>query len=404
MQIFTARTCETYDVDALCEDLGRQIAEHVTFGERTLGIAVCDSTINYPAVMRKLSEMYSFDIYGATALAFIGIHSVQDISVSFMIITGGEELVGSMALSEPCTHANKETVIRDTYRLARERLGEEPKMILCLQPFDSCDFTADFTTSELDAVSGHCPIYGAVSSSDLSNDISGVFVNGEFYTDRILLNLLGGGIRPLFAVRTIDAPPYALRAIITESTGNLVRRVGEETFLSFMQRNGLIIDPAFVQQSVIASYCSSPVILRLPQGGKLVEQIRTIIGVDYETGAVTLSGDMPQGCEVLFGVLSRDLVVESTVACFEEMIAKINENTSDAYRYSTLFSTSCGARYLIMTGDTSTEGRYITHHPALKDLASCGFYAMGEMCPISINADGTANNRAYNASVTLMAL
>ncbi len=403
MQVFTARTCETFDIDYLCEELAQQVADNVTFGSRTMGIAVCDSTIDYPAVMKKLSERYDFDIYGATALAFIGIHSVEDISVSFMIITGDEELVGAMALSEPWTNDNKEQVISDAYRLARERLGEEPKMMITLQPFGT-EITADYTAEVLDRVSDRCPIYGAVSSADLATNISGIFVNGVFYTDRILINMLGGGVQPRFAVAEVKLSAAPRKVVITRADGAVVYQVGEDTFLEFMKKNGLIIEPSYVLESVLATYTSNPVIVYKQQQGKVTEKIRNIVHIDYETGAVTFTGEMPEGSELSIAILKREDVVKSSKACFEDMIAKIEANTSDSYRYSTLFSTSCGGRYLIMTGDTSMEGDYITNHPVLRDLASCGFYAMGEICPLSVDENGKAHNCAHHSSITLMAL
>ncbi len=403
MQVFTARTTETYDIDYLCEELEKQVTDNVTFGSRTMGIAICDSTIDYHEVMKRLSKIYSFDIYGATALAFIGIHSVQDISVSFMIITGDEELVGSMALSEPWTEENKEQVVSDAYKLALERIGEKPKMMITLQPF-STDITADFTTEVLDRVSDHCPVYGAVSSADLSTNISGIFVNGEFYTDRILINMLGGGIQPRFAVAEVDLPISNKKVVITKSDKNVVYKVGEDTFLEFMEKSGLIIEPSYVLESFIATYTSSPVIVYMKENGKMAGKIRNIIHIDYDTGAVALTGEMPEGCELTIAVLKREDVIKSSKAGFEDLIAKIEANTSDMYRYSTLFSTACGGRYLIMTGDTTLDGDYITNNPALKDLASCGFYAMGEICPTSVDENGKAENCAHHSSIALMAL
>lgn len=403
MQVFTARSSEAVDIDYLCDDLARQIAGNVTFGQRTLGIAICDSTIDYRAVMKRLSEIYSFDIYGCTCLAFIRIHAEEDISVSFMVITGNEELVGSMALSEPLTGDDREQLLRETYALARRRLGEDPKMILSLQPF-SASLTAEYLTSVISDASGHCPIYGAVSSADLATDVSGVFVNGEFYEDRLLLNLLGGGIRPLFAVANAEIPLPQRATFIKEAEGNVVRRVGDMTFLEFMEKNGLVASPSYVLDSFIATYASSPVFVYEQGNFEGTKKVRNIIDINYESGAVTFTGDMPEGSGLAIGLLTRDEIMRSSVACFEEMIGKIEAGTSEQYRYSTLFSTSFGGRYLVMSGDTSVEGDFITHNPALKDLASCGFYAMGEICPVSVDENGRAENRAHHSSITLMAL
>ncbi len=402
MQVFTARTSEMNDVDYLCEELGAQIADNVTFGRRTMGIAVCDSTIDSEAVMKKLSERYDFDIYGATALSFIRIHADEDISVSFMIITGDEELVGSMALSEPLTRENMEQVVADAYNLALERIGERPKMLITLQPY-STDLTPDYTTDILARVSGGVPQYGAVSSSDLETNVSEIFVNGVPYRDRLLINMLGGGIRPQFACGTAKFMVPDKTAVITAATGNVVQKVGEDTFLQFMAKNGLTTFPTQMLSSCIATYASSPVII-YPKGSFGEEQkVRNIVDIDFETGAVAFSGEMPVGWELAVCVLTSDQVRQSSIACFEEMVKKIEENTSDEYRYSTLFSTSCGGRYLVMSGDTSVEGDYITNTPALKDLASCGFYAMGEICPVPVPG-GEATSRSLHSSITLMAL
>ncbi len=402
MQVFTARSCETFDIEYLCDELQEQVAANVTFGSRTMGIVVCDSTIDYKAVMKRLSEIYSFDIYGATALAFIRIQTEEDISVSFMVITGDEELVGAMALSEPLTQENKIQAMQDTYSLALERMmGEEPKMVITLQPF-SPEITPDDLVLALDEFSGHCPIYGAVSSNDLEANISGVFVNGEFFPDRLLLNMLGGGIQPRFAVAHAEFGDPLSRVLITESRGNVIYKVGEDSFLQFMKKNGLVTEPSHVLESFIATYTSSPVLVY--EKGSSQYKIRNIIHIDYETGAVTFTGDMPEGMEVGIAVLRREHVMESSRRCFTEFIKKIEANTSENYRYSTLFSTACGGRYLLMSGDTSTEGSYITNSPELRDMAACGFYAMGEICPVSIDENGKAVNQAHHSSITLMAI
>ncbi len=402
MQVFTARTCETFDIDYLCQDLARQVNENVTFGQRTMGIAVCDSTIDDRAVMKKLSEIFSFDIYGCTALAFIRMHSAEDITVSFMVITGNEELVGSMALSEPLTADNREEAIRDTYRLARQRLGEDPKVIITLQPY-SLDITPDCTTEVLDEISGHCPVYGAVSSNDLETNESGVFVNGVMYTDRLLINLLGGGIRPLFACAMPGFDMPENHVVITKAQRHIVHKVGEETFLDYMRKSGLAVTENQELASFIAIYASSPVVVY--EKGRFAEtkKLRNIIDIDFATGAVTFSGEMPEGYELGICVLRREEIEQSSAACFEEMARKIEANTTENYRYSTLFSTVCGGRYLVMASDTSVDGEFLTQTPVLKDLASCGFYAMGEICPVP-TGDGKIENRSLHSSITLMAL
>lgn len=403
MQVVTARTCETFDIEHLCQDLQVQIAEHAHFGSRTIGIAICDSTLDYCAVMKRLSEIYSFDIYGTTALAFIGIQSNEEISVSFTVMTGDEELVSAIVLSEPWTMENKERVIRDAYVRGREQLGEAPTLLMILQPF-STEITADTTTRILDEASNHCPIYGAVSSADLSTPVSGIFVNGEFYPDRILIHMLGGEIRPQFAIAQVKLPASEKRVVITQARGNMVYRVGEDTFLQFMAKNGLIIEPSHVLDSFIASYTHSPVIVYGVENGRAVEWVRHIVDIDYENDAVVFSGEMPEGREAAIAVISREDVIRSTRECLAEMIAKTEVNAADRNSYNALFVTSCGSRYLIMTADASVEGNYITSHPAMCGLAMCGFYAMGEICPTAVDEHGKADNHAHHSSIALMAL
>ncbi|WRS26149.1 hypothetical protein U6B65_07225 [Oscillospiraceae bacterium MB08-C2-2] len=122
MQVFTARSSETYDMAFLCTNLDKQIQENVTFGINSLGILICDSTIDYKEVVALLSQKYTFKIYGCTALAFIHVGKAEDISTSFMVITGDEDLVVSTALTQPLNAQNSEDAVCAAYEKAREQL------------------------------------------------------------------------------------------------------------------------------------------------------------------------------------------------------------------------------------------------------------------------------------------
>ncbi len=402
MRAFAAMTSEIGDTDYLCDDLAKQIDANVKFGSRSIGILLCDSTVDYQTVVKSLYGRYSFDIYGCTALAFMHADMPEEPSVSFLVVTGDDDLSCSIALSDPLTTDNYADVIAATYKRALEQLNEDPKLLLTLQPY-STNLTPDNTTDILDRLSNHCPEYGAISSCDLESNISCVFFNGKAYHDRLLLVLLGGKIRPVFAAATAEVSIPPVKAVITEAEENVVRRVGEYTFLEFMKQNGLFSSPTEVLSSCIATYASSPIITFSRNTFDSQPKLRHIVHIDYETGAVAFTGRMSEGHAIAICVLTSDQVRKSAQTCFIDLQQKMQKNVDDGYTYSLLLATSCGSRYLVLSGDTTIESSFIKNSELLNPLAACGFYAMGEICPIGC-ADGIALNRSLHSSLTLMAL
>lgn len=401
MQTFTAVSYEMSNMPRLCLDLTRQVAQNVTFGSRTVGIIMCDSNIDYRAVIKELSATYPFDIVGGTALGFIKRNEEEDISASFMIITGDEELITSFALSPPITLENKAEAIHQTYDEAAAKLGQPPALIITMMPFLPALTMEDVVTG-LEMRAGQVPIYGAVASSDYETNLSGTFVNGQCYTDRVLVQLLGGGIQPLFAAETVPIDPYLKTGRVTRAEGNLIHQVDGLPFVDFMRKHGLKVKSSGEIENPIAIYSSSPVIIK-NSSTQQTYRLAAICDLHYDTGSAVLGAKVAEGDEVAIHILRKADVLAAAKTCVNRLMAKIEvAEAQSPYRYSTMFCTSCGGRFMVLLGDTSLEGDYTKTHPVARPLAICGFYAMGEICPVE--EEGRLVNMAHNFSMTLMAL
>ena len=401
MRSFTAISCEMNDIDIICTELTESLKKNLELGEHTIGIAICDSAVDYPQVIAQLSKLCAFEIIGCTPLGFVHPAEEADISVSLTVFTGDDDFVCSAALTQPITMGNKEQVIAQAYRKAREALEGEPKLMLTMQTY-SAEITPDLTTDILDRESNHCPQYGAISFSDWDTGISEIFIGGKAYENRLVILLLGGKLRPVFASEIAQIKQLQARAVITEAQNNTVYKVGEHTMLDLMKKNGLTATAEEVVNNCAMTYTANPV-LTYPKGKPEERELRNVLDVDFETGAVTFTGSMTKGHELVICALTMDAIRRSSMECFENLTARILENQKDGYAYSTLFAIVCGGRYLVMAGDPGTDVTGIRQNAVLHELTLCGFYAMGEICP-DIPADGTVLNRALHSSITLLAL
>ena len=71
MRPFTVISCERNDTDIICTEWTGSPAKGLVLGTRSVGIAICDSSVDYSQVLSKFSKLCSFEIIGCTPLGFV---------------------------------------------------------------------------------------------------------------------------------------------------------------------------------------------------------------------------------------------------------------------------------------------------------------------------------------------
>jgi len=234
-----------------------------------------------------------------------------------------------------------------------------------------------------------------VASDDYDYNRARVFLSGEEYKDAMVLGSLWGNVRPVFAIRHVTSRFAERIRRITEAENNIVRRVGGETFVEYLQGFGLKTD---VDDPLLA-FTSYPMMLR--QGDVDETPImRHISGLNQADGSGFFFGDVPVGAQANICLINKADIV---AACRESVQALLDEGkTQSGYVYSTILCISCCGRSMILSGDAEAEGRILAGMLP-EGLVLAGAYCLGEICPVRYK-NGRATNRFHNCSITFCML
>ncbi len=191
------------------------------------------------------------------------------------------------------------------------------------------------------------------------------------------------------------------KGIITEAEGNLIQKVGNQTFKEFVAS----IVPVPDEEQVIFHFQSTPFVMELPDYEKNEQPVvRALVSINHATGAGGFLSKMPEGSVIYLNMFQRDDLSKSCNGALSSIIEKITENTG--YEYSVMFISTCNARHLLMGEAKNLESDIIS------DKLSClppqcnavGCYGFGEMCPTGERSDGRAKNRFHNISFAVCAI
>jgi hypothetical protein len=234
-----------------------------------------------------------------------------------------------------------------------------------------------------------------VASDDYDYERARVFLSGKEYKDAMVLISLWGNARPVFAIRHVTSRFAERIRRITDAEDNIVRKVGDETFIEYLQSFGLKTD---VDDPLLA-FTSFPMMLR--QGNDDETPImRHISGLDQTSGAGIFFGDVPVGAQANICLINK---ADIAAACRESMQVLLDAGKAQPdYAYSTILCISCCGRSMILGPDAAVEGSILAEMLP-ENLTLTGAYCLGEICPTRY-LDGRATNRFHNCSITFYML
>jgi len=401
MKTAVAVTSEIDDLDLAVNELVSRIKEKLSFENNSIGIAYCDADMDVAAFGELLSAELGIDVVGLTTTATIEKHSGYNDMGAVLSVMTADDVVFSIGFSENLDKDSFKPAIKTVYEDARGRLQNDPELILIFAPYIA-DITSDNYIETLDEASGGIPIFGGVATDHFDLLYQKTFYNGREFTGGLVFLLVGGNIKPVFALEHHFTAKVEKKGPITKSAGNLIERVGDQTFKEFVASMVPVPDD---DEMVIYNFQSTPFIMELPDYEKDEQPVvRALCSFDHTTGAGGFLSKMPEGSSVYLSVLQRDNLKESCNGALAQLAQKMNMNRD--YQYSMVFISTCNGRHLLMGESKDLESGIITESmKALSsDLDAAGFYGFGEICPTGIRDDGTAKNRFHNLSFALCAV
>jgi hypothetical protein len=389
-----ATTFELDDVNGAAQELTDSIKEQIELQKNSVGILLCDADADGAGVSAQLNRLLNIPVAGMTSLATFSTEGYHEGAIVLTVLTADDARF-TMAASAPFDGSYEDEMIAAYRRTVPDdaKPDERPALIFAFCP-NGEPFSGDKYANTLSALAGNAPIIGGVCCDDYDYERARVFLAGEEYRDSLVLVCLWGNVRPTFAIRHVTSQFAERIRRVVDAKDNVVYRVGDETFVEYLEGFGLRTD---VPDPLMA-FNSYPVMLTR-EGEDETPLMRHIVGLDPETGVGTFIADVPVGTLANICLINRD---DLKVSARESMNVLLENMEGDEYEYSLVFCISCGGRAVILGTEPDAEGVILTELLP-DDMALSGSYCLGELCPTRY-VDAVATNRFHNCSITFCAM
>lgn len=376
IKMFNAYTTEIDEVEDAMEELLGQV-DLSSLKKNTVGILACYYEFIDTGIVEELSKRLPFETIGLTTMASYGGGSYGNYRLHLTVLTSDDVCFGT-AVSDPLPGADTERILTSAYDEARKKIPEAPAFIISFFPFLRDLSSADLLKT-FDKVCGGLPIWGSVASdADMSYSHSHTILNGRAEKKSLVMLLLSGPVEPEFVVTALpDRNIDNRRAVITESSGCLLKKANDMTFQQYFNSIGL-----FIRDGVDAT--TVPIVVDYGDGSKPVAL--AIYAITPEGGAL-IGGEAPEGASFSIGEIDHAGIMETARQSLEQ-VQRLDKKDG-------LLMLPCVTRYLMLAPQSEDEMKLIKETLAGSALPHALFYSGGEVCPIR-DRDGKWHNRHHN--------
>lgn len=386
-------TEEIDDLELAVEELTAQTKDF-EFKKNSVAILFGDEDLEYDELYSMLKEKWNIPFVGSTAMAMLTDNQGYCKSgISVMIMTSDESKF-SVGMTETIDINNYKEEIKNTYeRLEQELDGEEVKLVLTYGAKIS-EIVGDEIIDAVEEVNKNVKIYGALASDTFTFESYRVFCNDREGNAAQVFVLITGEINPkVISVNSISGKAN-FSYEVTESEGNCIYRLGNDTFLDVLDKVGMSSDKV----EVLNDYIHSPFIISVDKpNGANIEVLRSLLVLDHEKKSGGFLGGIPKDCTLEVGLINVDGVKNSVQKAFEELNEWLKE---DGKNCTTILCSSCAGRFLALGNNVKAEAE--SYQGILpKDISLMGMYSFGEYCPM-----GEENwcNVFHNSTFTILCI
>ncbi len=210
--------------------------------------------------------------------------------------------------------------------------------------------------------------------------------------------VVAGNIRPVFTIEHSTTLTTNLHKTVTKAEGTVVYELDGRPVTEFIREMGLITD----KTSVILDFLGTPFLAtQKTKDGDEIDTLRCLGVIDHEKQSCGYIGRIDEGSELNMVLISKEDIETSVKAAFDEILDEIQK--SEDYSYSSIFCSSCAARYCLLVADKNAEGRaYEGRLPEGVNVQ--GVYIYGEFCPAKGKKRGGLYNVLSNETFTILAI
>ncbi|MDR1211765.1 MAG: FIST C-terminal domain-containing protein [Spirochaetaceae bacterium] len=388
MKSASAVSFELDDPGETARELSEAIRQKLTLKKNSFGVLFCDADTDGAALTACLKELLGIETAGMTSLAALDSGGREDAAAVLTVFTA-DDCGFLSSVSDPLDGSGRdcERIIAET--CAPLTSPDAPGLIFAFCP-SGMGFSGDVYPGVISRTAPGVPVIGGVASDDYDYKRARVFLSGKEYKDSLVLVGIRGNISPVFALRHVTSRFAERIRRVVEAEKNVVYRVGDETFVKYLEGFGLKTD---VEDPLLA-FTSYPMMLTREEKDE-TPLMRHIAALNLKDGSGTFFGDVPAGTLANICLVNKEDVM---AACRESMQALLDEGKNRKDReYGTVLCISCCGRAMILGSDPEAEGRILSEMLP-PGLTLFGAYCLGEICPVR-HKGGDVSNRFHNCSI-----
>jgi hypothetical protein len=377
-----ASTTEVNDVQLAVSQIKSQLnLENLL--ENSLGIISCHSSFISSGVVKAVCEALPFDTVGGTSTRFTATNEPDLLPFTIMLLTSDD--VEFVSYATPSLAAETTKSITESYKDAATGRYGRPSLILTYAPFIKHN-NGDNYIEIITAASYGAPCFGTIVTDDSDDFLSGVTIfNGEVFSDRMIISLFYGSVRPKFYIANISLDKVydsGEGAVITKSNGSTLMQINNRPASDFFEELGL--SKAIESKDLMHSL---PFLLDYNDGTPRVARIFTQITPERY---IVCAGAVPEGSTIQVATNERNDILFTTGAVMDDILKDTTETSG-------LLIHACLSRGVSLGGDPLEELSLVNFkiNAAEKKLPILMSFAGGEVCPTT-NREDKAINRFHN--------
>lgn len=374
----TAYTLEIDEPDVAAADILKQLDLTNGLGRNSVGVMACHADFLASGVVKAVCDSLPFDVIGVTTLG-AATEQAANLEILTLSVLTSDDVSFSTVLTDSL-ETDQESSINAACGKAVAAVPGAPSLVLAYAPLLHHVGGERLVRLVSKAMDG-TPVFGTLAC-DHNFDFrdSQVIFNGTAYRDRMALAILSGPVKWRFL--TISVPEEKAEkqsAIITESEGNVVKKVNELPVLDYLETLGLTRDAGLEGSKSI------PVILDYNDGTPPVARCFYMISPE---GDAVCGGDMPTGATFALSSMEAEDVIISADQILDRVLA--------AESITGMLIVSCIVRSVTLGVDQLAEARRVRER--LREAMPYQLcYSGGEICPV-YQENGKTANRFHNFS------
>jgi hypothetical protein len=268
-------------------------------------------------------------------------------------------------------------IAQKAVEMAKVKSSAEPQ--LCLTFPDSLTSNGVMIVEGLkQALGEQIPIIGGMTADDYMFSQTYQFFQNEVVSDAVPVLLFCGNLQVSYGVAS-GWTPIGKRSCVTKVDGNVVYEIDGQRALDFYQY--------YLGAETFATNYAIHALAVFEEGDRFY--MRAPNAYDIESGSVTFFSDIPEGAMVQITDTSRENILQAS----ETSLKKALTNFPGTNLVAALL-VSCAARRRILGTLTSQEYHLVKNHLP-KTLPCCGFYAYGEIAPLTAKGKTRFHNKTF---------